>query len=275
LIKGYFLLSRPPNVAIVVASVVVGSFLGGGLASLAVLLACVSAGLILAGGNCLNDALDLRTDLINRPQRPIPSGRASARGASIVGVTLMAVGTALSVLIGTKALAIALSASILLVLYGLWLKRVLLAGNLTVSMLGALAFVYGGVAAGDPATTRFPAVFAFLLHLGREVVKDAEDVKGDRQCGVRSIPSVFGEAAALLFAALIFVLLIGVTAVPFLQGHYGYLYIWFVALGVDLVIGVTMLALLSRRTWMNLTKASSMLKAAMVFGLVALAVSGF
>lgn len=274
MIKGYIRLVRPINMVIVVASVAIGAFLSGDLRSLSVLLACVSAGLVLAGGNCLNDVFDLEIDRINNPQRPIPSGSLSRRGASICGGAMLAAGTALSAPIGGQALGIVASASVLLVFYGLWLKRCMLLGNLVVSLLAALAFVFGGVAVGNPKGTWFPAVFAFLFHLGREVVKDAEDVKGDRKWGVRSLAGVFGEQTGVMVAAIVFALLIGVTILPFARGEYGRLYLLLVIVGVDLVLIVTMLALLTRKKWMSLHRASVLLKVGMVFGLAALSVSG-
>lgn len=273
MIKGCILLSRPANVAIVVASVAIGSFLCGELLSKAVLLASISAALILAGGNCLNDVFDLETDRINRPRRPIPSGRVSLKAASVCGWALLAIGTGLSPAIGGGALAIAASASVFLVLYGLWLKRVVLIGNLLVSALGALAFLFGGVAAGNPKDAWFPAAFAFLFHLGREVVKDAEDASGDRQSGVRTLPVVFGERAGFFFAAGVFAVLVGVTILPFAQQRYGYFYLALVVVGVDLLVGVTMLGLVFGKAWMSLAKASNLLKVGMVCGLAALAVS--
>ena len=272
--KSYILLIRPANVVIVVASVAIGSFMGGHLASLAVLVACVSAGLILAGGNCLNDVFDVEIDGINNPERPIPSGRVSTRGASFYGGALLAAGTCLSAIIGLKALSIAASASVLLVLYGLWLKSSLLVGNLVVSLLGGLAFIYGGLAVGNPRSAWFPAVFAFLFHLGREVVKDAQDAEGDRRSGVRSLATVFGERTGLIVASAVFLLLMGVTVLPFARGEYGHLYFALVLIGVDLVLVLSMLPLLTRRRWMSLSRASSLLKVGMVMGLAALAVSG-
>ena len=273
MIKGCILLSRPANVAIVIASVAVGSFLSGGPLSSAVLLASVSAAFILAGGNCLNDVFDVGTDRINRPQRPIPSGRVSAKAALTCGWGLLAVGTGLSSMISGEALVIAASASVLLVLYGFWLKRVLLVSNLLVSGLGGLAFVFGGVAVGNTEGTWFPAVFAFLFHLGREVVKDAGDADGDRESGVRSVPVVFGERPALFFAAAVFAVLVCVTVLPFAQQRYGYFYLALAVVGVDLLVAVTMLGLALRRAWMSLARAGNLLKVGLVCGLAALAVS--
>jgi len=274
-IMGCLLLARPANAAIVIVSVAVGSYLSGDLKSIRVLFACISAGLILAGGNAINDVCDLDIDRINNPGRPIPAGKVTRRTAVFLGGILLVSGMVLSSRIGMAALSIAVSSSLLLVVYGLWAKRRMVVGNLLVSALTALAFVYGGVAAGRPQGALFPAVFAFLFHLGREIVKDVEDLKGDEKADARTLPVVFGERASILLAAAIFGLLVLLTPLPFFLGLYGQVYVILVLIGVDFVLAVIIASLLARRRWMDAHRASSLIKVDMVVGLAALVVSGF
>lgn len=271
-IRGCLGIIRPVNVLIVGISVAIGSYLSGTLLALKVLLACVSAGMILGAGNAINDVSDSETDSINNPKRPIPSGLLTRRAASIIGVLLFSLGILLSWLISFSALLMAISCCALLVAYAVWLKRQGLWGNLLVSMLTALAFIYGGVAVRNPVGALFPAAFAFLFHLGREIVKDVADVKGDRSVQARTFPVLFGERAGVLFSAAVFALLILVTPLPFVFGLYGVLYLIFVLVGVDLVLAVIVASLIAHRSWMNTSRASTLLKMDMVAGLVALVV---
>lgn len=271
-IAGCLLLTRPGNVAIVIVSVAVGSHLSGGLRSVSVLFACISAGLILAGGNAVNDVCDLRIDRINNPGRPIPAGIVTRRAGVVLGGILFLLGMAASSIIGPVAFSIAGCSSVLLAVYALWAKRQMVVGNLLVSTLTALAFIYGGVAGGRPEGALFPALFAFLFHLGREIVKDVQDVRGDREAYARTLPGVFGERAGILLAAAVFALLVVVTPLPFMQGLYGYVYLIMVLVGVDLVLAVIIASLLSRRRWMDLRRASTLIKMDMVVGLAALLV---
>ena len=263
---------RPVNVLIVGISVAVGAYLSGTLLALKVLLACMSAGMILAAGNAINDVCDSEIDSINNPKRPVPSGLLTRRAASVGGIFLFSLGILLSWLISPSALLIAVSCCALLVAYAVWLKRQGLWGNLLVSMLTALAFIYGGVAVRNPLGALFPAAFAFLFHLGREMVKDVADVKGDRGVQARTFPVLFGERAGVLFAGAVFALLILVTPLPFILGFYGVFYMIFVLIGVDLVLAAILVALITRKTWMSTSRASTLLKMDMVAGLVALVV---
>ncbi len=70
------------------------------------LLLCSSAGLYL-GGMVLNDAFDAALDAIERPERPIPSGRISRRAAAIFGAILMLIGIGTAALVSPGSLLIA------------------------------------------------------------------------------------------------------------------------------------------------------------------------
>ena len=271
-IRGSLGVVRPVNVLIVCISVAVGSYLSGTVMALKVLLACISAGMILGAGNAINDVCDSKIDSINNPKRPIPSGLLTRRAASIIGLALFSLGILLSWLISLPALLIAVSCCALLVAYAVWLKRQGLWGNLLVSLLTALAFIYGGVAVRNPVGALFPAVFAFLFHLGREIVKDVADVKGDKNAQAMTFPVQFGERAGILFSAVIFALLILMTPLPFIFGFYGVFYLVFVLIGIDLVLAAIFTFLIANRSWMNTSRASTLLKIDMVAGLVALVV---
>ncbi len=96
-------LLRLPTVFTAMADVFCGFFIAGaftpdGMSHWAALpwLLLSSAGLYL-GGMVLNDVFDARLDAIERPERPIPSGRISRASASIAGGLLMLTGIAASV----------------------------------------------------------------------------------------------------------------------------------------------------------------------------------
>ena len=90
-------LTRPFNCLITAFSVGVGALPSGGLAvSPQVVAAAASAALIAAAGNVYNDLRDLEIDRINRPNRPLPSGRMSTRAAATQAATLGLAGWLLS-----------------------------------------------------------------------------------------------------------------------------------------------------------------------------------
>jgi geranylgeranylglycerol-phosphate geranylgeranyltransferase len=261
---------RPANVVIAAGAVMVGALSSGLRPGGSVWLACLVAGLITGGGNVINDVYDLEIDRINKPQRPLPSGRASRRGAVALGAILLVLGVGIGQALGFWGLLVALLVALLLVAYSARLKRTVLWGNLTVALAAGLAFLYGGIAAERPGPALIPAGFAFLFHLGREMLKDAQDVAGDRAAGARTLPAVAGVAEALGWAGLVFVLLIMASPLPFAVGYYSAAYVIIVVLGVDLPLIYVMLSWRRDQSPDRLGRLSLLLKMDMWVGLVAI-----
>ena len=188
------------------------------------LLAALSAALINGAGNAFNDLMDIDIDRINRPLRPLPAGRLSPSAARMQSLLLALAGSALAFWLSLWHGLIALVVVALLAVYSVSLKNSLLWGNVLVAFVGAIAFPYGALAAGDLGRSWIPALFAFLFHLGREIVKDIEDVAGDQIRGERTLPLAWGRAQAAVLAALVYLVLVGFTWMPFFMGFYGALY---------------------------------------------------
>lgn len=264
-------LSRPVNLVIGAASILIGAIVTGRTLEPwgNVLLSCVSGILIMAGANAVNDVYDLDIDRINRPDRPLPSGRLGMRLARSVAIFFFVAGVFFSIFISFVSTVVATLATVLLWLYSARLKRTVLLGNLTVSLVTGLAFVYGALAVGHWLQALIPAGFAVLFHLGREILKDVEDLPGDRQLGAMTLPVRFGRRVALRVAVATFALLLVATYLPYGMGIYGPTYWMIVVLGVDSVLLVVMVILLGDppRSWLG--KLSTVLKADMIVGLAA------
>ena len=170
----------------------------------ALLLAALSAALINGAGNAFNDLMDIDIDRINRPLRPLPAGRLSPNAARRQSLLLALAGGALAFWLSPWHGLIALAVAALLAFYSISLKNSLLWGNVLVAFVGAIAFPYGALAAGGLGRSWIPALFAFLFHLGREIVKDIEDVAGDQIRGERTLPLAWGRAQAGVLAALVY-----------------------------------------------------------------------
>ena len=264
---------RPLNCAITALVVVAGAFLahdsGLNLPGI-VYWAALSAALVAAGGNALNDVYDYRIDKINRTDRPLPSGRIDRFSAVLWGIFLQVLGAATAYSLNRALGSVAVAVILILWLYSSSWKHVALAGNILIAACGALSFLYGAIAVSNPGSGLIPAVFAFLVHSGREIVKDAEDLRGDRLAGSRTLPVVIGSVAAQRVAALILIILVLSTAIPYQAGWYGKVYFMTVCLFVDaplLIIIVYLVKGLDRR---GLGWASLGLKIIMLTGLVSL-----
>jgi geranylgeranylglycerol-phosphate geranylgeranyltransferase len=267
----YFLLIRPINVIIAAGAVLVGALASGiWPRGTDIVLACLVAAVITAGANAINDVHDVEIDRINRPRRPLPSGRLSRQQAAILGVILLVLGLGVSPALGLWGFLVALMVILLLAAYSARLKRTVLWGNLTVASVSGLAFIYGGIAVRRPGPAVIPAGFAFLFHLGREILKDAQDVAGDRAGGARTLPAVAGVKEALGWASLVFIILIVVTPLPFVVGYYSLPYLVIVAFGVDLPLVWVIVSWRRNQNSDHLGRLSLLLKIDMWVGLAAI-----
>lgn len=158
--------------------------------------------LITGGGNAINDYFDREIDAINRPERPIPSGRISPRAALIWSAMLFVGGCAISALINPSCMALAVLNSLVLVIYAARLKGMPAAGNIAVSYLTGSTFLFGGLATAPSSTTAFLSVLSALATLSREIVKDIEDLPGDLAHGAKTLPAFIGKRKSFVLASL-------------------------------------------------------------------------
>lgn len=272
MIKVWLGLTRPLNVLITFCAVFIGAIISGFLAPFSkVLLGMCSAGLICAGGNALNDYFDIDIDRINKPHRPLPSGAIKRSHALILALSSLGAGLVLSFFINTRAIAIAVLAIALLASYNAYLKRSGgLAGNIAVSVTGALPIAYGGAAVGHLEAMLFPCVFAFLFHLGREIIKDLEDVTGDRMVKSRSIPARLTPRISYYLAFIPLLLLFFTTPLPYVLGWYNLYYLIIVIPLVNILILVSFFHFRTKQDPASLHRLSAILKWGMVCGLLSL-----
>ena len=164
---------------------------------LLLVLAGCSTALVTAGGNVLNDLLDLEGDRTNHPDRPLVTGEVSVPAARALATALFVVGIAVAipvVLVEPWVGVILLVAVALLLSYEFRFKRAGFTGNLVVAFLTGVVFLYGGAAAGYAAVLAPFGAMAFFATLSREVIKDMEDLAGD--VGRTTFPKVYGLGAA-------------------------------------------------------------------------------
>lgn len=269
--KSYLEITRPVNVLICALTIFVGALITGRLEPvLKIMLACFSGALIMAGGNVINDYFDYEIDQVNKSSRPLPAKKMGRREALLFSIILFAFGIFLSIFIKFSAFAVALFTSIGLLIYSAILKRGIILGNVAVSLFAGLAFIYGGMALDRWQEALIPAGFAFLFHLGREILKDVEDKKADAVFSAKTLPIRFGDKTAFLAVTIVFTILILLTFVPFMLNIYGKGYFWIVSLGVDLVLIFALTLMWLRPVPENLKRISTILKADMLVGLLAI-----
>lgn len=225
-----------------------------------------------AGANIINDIYDVELDRINKPGRPLPAGKITTGTAwqyFVISYFFALLGAAFC---GWKMLAIAVLIGLLLAGYGIYFKRTVLAGNVVVSLSSAMAFIYGALAVDDWEAGIVPAAFAFFFHFGREVIKDMQDVPGDRANNVVTFPGLYGNRPSVVLINIIFLILIILTFIPYILSIYGTGYLLIVVPGVDLVLAFTIISLWFRQDAVFLGRLSHLLKIDMFVGLMAIVI---
>ncbi len=202
-LKAFWEILRPFNCIMAGVAAIIGLAIAGSLDPKAGLLIFFAVFLITGAGNAINDYYDREIDAINRPKRPIPSGRILPRAAFNYSLTLFAAGCILAGLVNQICLVVAAFNSALLFFYARNLKATPLAGNITVAFLTGSTFLFGGAAAGPAGllANQVPFGLSFLASMSREIAKDIEDVEGDRQGGARTLPILAGERPSAALAA--------------------------------------------------------------------------
>ena len=275
-IKTTYELARGGNALVTAIAVWVGGTVGAETFSAVQAVAGgLAAALIAAWGNAINDIYDRELDARRKQHRPIPSGRVSVRAAAWQAAVFALAGILIAGWINVEALVIASATALLLWLYSFRLKGWLVAGNLAVSFLSGLSFLFGAVVQNTAIADILPQGwyafgFAFLWHLGREWVKAAEDVEEDREAGLRTLAVVYGPKAAGRAASLVLTILLLGLWQPYLDGYFNSIYLMLVLVGVVPVLCGSIVTLWQGCDVVRLQRIAGVLKWDMLVGVLAI-----
>lgn len=238
-------------------------------------VAALAAFMVCAAGNTINDLKDIELDRINRPGRVLVRGALSRQFARNLAIGLNLLALALAACVSLWLTGVALATILLLLAYNLKLKQIPVIGNLSVALLAGMTFITGGIAVDAYLAFRLPgpiipAAFAFFFHLVREIVKDVQDIEGDRRAGVKTLPQVIGISASLLVALGLFAILTFLTCLPIFYGWFGTTYKVIAIYVVDLPLLALLILLWGNPSRLMLGVGSAALKLGMILGLVAL-----
>jgi len=175
-------------------------------------LGALLAGVMNAGSNIINQVTDRDIDTINKPGRPIPSGRVTV-GSALAWSGLFFLGSLLLGLwIGVACFVAALGGALCSLAYSvppLRLKQRGWAANGIIALARGLLLKVAGWACVasvlDPEPWLIGSIF-FLFLMGATTSKDYSDMEGDRKGGIRSLPIIYGPIRAAWLTAPFYVL---------------------------------------------------------------------
>jgi len=195
-------------------------------------LICVSSVLIAAAGYIINDYFDLNIDQVNKPEKLVVDKVIKRRWTIFWHIAFSLTGVAIGFYVdySTRIWLLGFSNAIcvfLLFIYSTSLKRRFLAGNILISLLTSWVILVVAwceynhlikINSGLPADkilrdTFLYAGFAFVISLVREVIKDMEDIEGDRKYGCKTMPIIWGINATKVFVAVWLMVLTGILII--------------------------------------------------------------
>lgn len=269
-IRAFGEIARPLNCLMGFGAVVIGALIGIGLDFsflFPVLLASLVAVFVTAGGNTMNDYFDREIDVIVHKKRPIPSKRLSSKEAIVFATVCFIVGVFLAAFVNFLCLIIAVVNVCLLISYDKHLKKTGFAGNVVISYLVGSIFLFAGAAVNSIAVTGTLAILAFLANLGREIIKDVEDIAGDEK-ERRTLPMRIGVKGSLVLAGLSIIIAIILSLFPFVSNTLGIEYL----VVVIIADGVFLYSVLI--SFGNPHKAKNLVKIGMLLALVSFLIGG-
>jgi geranylgeranylglycerol-phosphate geranylgeranyltransferase len=222
-------------VGALLAAVICAGVSGAEDAAVDIVLSMLVVVMFTGAGNALNDYFDRETDKVAHPERPIPMGLIAPRTALNVSVVLFAATLVLSFFVNLWSFAIVATSMIVMIGYEVLLKAEGLAGNLAISWLTGALFLFGGAAVESMPVAWILALLAFLATLGREIVKDIQDMEGDR--GTRlTLPMRVGRGRAGIVASVAFFGAVALSPAPYLLDLLSVLYVPAVAVADGIFI---------------------------------------
>lgn len=276
--NSYIEIIRPGNVVMAVIAVVLVAIVADSY-TIPVLLGMLSVFFAISGGNVINDVFDYKIDSINRPDRPIPSGRISLENARKYAYSLFILSVLVSFITSYLVQSIyptvvVLFAVIILYFYASNLKSTVLLGNFIVGFLTGLCFIFAGVIIGFDlgdmgliGISSFLGFFALLMTFAREITKDIEDIEGDTAEGVKTFPIVYGAKTASYLAAFFAIVDCILCPLLYFTHIFNILYLIVIAVAVIIFLYGAIL-ILQKQDPKTCHKVSKLLKIGMLIAFV-------
>ena len=266
----YIEILRPGNAIMAVIAILLMAIISGKF-TLEVAMASVVVFIVTGAGNSINDYFDHKIDAVNKPERPIPSGRITLKKALIYSITLSTVGILIALLINVLLGSIAFFSSILMIFYARDLKTKCLIGNIAISFLTGLCFVFGGIAVDQITISVYLGFFAFLMTMAREIVKDMEDMVGDKKEGATTLPILYGKRNSSIIASFFMIIASLTSPILYFIGIFSIYYLIILLIAIIVFLS-SAISILKDQSLENTRKISKRIKIGMGIIFLAFAV---
>jgi geranylgeranylglycerol-phosphate geranylgeranyltransferase len=219
----------------------------------------------IAGGNSLNDYIDVEIDRTAHPTRPVPSGELTPVQARNVGVGMLVLSALLSLLtMDVSCIAIVVIAVVLMFSYEMFSKQRGFIGNVTIAVMTGMVFLLAGALVGDWTSNIAVGGMAALVTVGREISKDIEDMDSD--VGRRTLPMSIGVRNASIVASVFYIAGPILSWYPLVDDPGNYLY-------YSVILADITFFYCAYKVFSDPHKAQKKAKVGMLFGLLAFILS--
>ena len=247
LMSAYFKILRPDEALMMALPVVIIAIVGH-VYTISVILATLLVYCMAGAGNIINDVFDHEIDAVNKPDRPIPSGKISLKNAGIYAAILDSIAILLGVIISCLIhnfvfLAIIIASAVIIYMYSRYFKAMPLIGNIVVGVMIGLCFVVGGLIL--LCETEDWTIFKISVYIGllaavanvaRELVKDMEDIHGDELGGARTFPILFGKKVSSVIVMILLAVAVAVCILLYTSGLFNIAYLVIIIIPVVLCL---------------------------------------
>lgn len=259
------------------------------------ILLIISTVTIAAGGYVINNIMDQETDEITQPQKRVVGVSISESVAYnwYIGLTIIGVGIGFylsNVIYKPTFASMFILVATLLYIHATNFKQIPFLGNVIVALLFSISIIIIALFDVFPATDGSNrsqmgeifsilidyAIFAFIITLIHEMVKDMKDMDGDYQTGINTLPIAIGIQKTKIIIELVTLIAIAILVyyfkVKLFELDYAVYYTLVLIVGPLIYFGVK---LLNAKEKNELHHLSLVLKLVLIFGIISIAVIVF
>ena len=222
-------------------------------------------------GNVLNDIIDLKNDSFNHPNRILPQQIISIEKACFILFVCLVIIIALSIYISIIAKVYLLIVNILLLLYNIYYKSIMLIGNFIIALLLSSVFVFTELVLAQSYTQLIiPAILAFGISLIREIIKDLEDMDGDKKVGRSTMPIYCGVRASLILVDILIVSFLVLCLYIYYYYYYTTIFLYSVIILVEIPLLISLFLLINNPKKKTFSNISILIKYITICGILVL-----
>lgn len=213
----YLQLTRPANVVTAIADIWAGFTISGGWLYYSMLkesgtdyhwfnflLLSLSTIGLYAGGVAFNDIADAELDAVERPERPLPSGRASVSKATLMASGLLLFGIICAASVSVTSGILACGIAVFAVLYDYWGKHQNFLGPINMGLCRALNLLLGISAVPGSLQTYWPLGLIPLVYVAAITMISRGEVHGKNKKALYAGGAMYGSIFLAILALSFF-----------------------------------------------------------------------